>query len=145
MKKITAGFALAAAIGISAVSATPAMALTPTGQFENCSEAAANGVYNIPASDPRYGAHLDSDLDGVGCEDADAAAPGVPVTVPAPTPQVAQVPVAAPQIVQVPVGAPATGAVQQTGDSTSFLVAGGALFVAAGASVALAKRKSGRA
>ncbi|MCC3279874.1 excalibur calcium-binding domain-containing protein [Arthrobacter sp. zg-Y40] len=143
MKKTAAGFAFAAVIGISAMSATPAMALTPTGQFENCSEAAASGVYNIPASDPRYGAHLDSDLDGFGCENADAGAPEAPVADPAaPVENVAP----APQIVQVPVGAPATGASQQTSDSTGFLVAGGALFVAAAAaSVTLAKRKSAEA
>ena len=36
--------------------------------FRNCTEARAAGREDIPADDPRYGAHLDSDSDGLGCE-----------------------------------------------------------------------------
>lgn len=36
--------------------------------FRNCTEARAAGREDIPADDPRYGAHLDSDGDGLGCE-----------------------------------------------------------------------------
>lgn len=36
--------------------------------WDNCSEAYAAGVSNIPAGSPGYGTHLDSDLDGIGCE-----------------------------------------------------------------------------
>lgn len=46
--------------------------------WDNCSEAFANGVSNIPAGAPGYGTHLDRDLDGIGCElngDDDAAFP----------------------------------------------------------------------
>lgn len=66
MKKSAAGAALAAAVGFSALSMTPAMAVP----YANCSAAEADGVYNIQAGDSRYGAHLDSDLDGVGCENS---------------------------------------------------------------------------
>lgn len=48
--------------------------------FDNCSDAAAAGAFNIPSTDPRYGTHLDSDLDGIGCENKDAA-PAADVTV----------------------------------------------------------------
>ena len=38
------------------------------GAFRNCTEARAAGRQDIPADDPRYGSHLDSDSDGLGCE-----------------------------------------------------------------------------
>lgn len=150
MKKTAAGFALAAVLGFSVVSAAPAMALTPTGAYENCDEAAANGASHIPASDPRYGTHLDRDGDGVGC-DAGAApvaanpvAPVAPGVVDTTAPVEGAVP--APQIVQVPVGAPATGISQESNTDSlgSLLAAGGVLVAVAGASVA-ARRKSANA
>lgn len=68
MKKTTATVALAAAVGFSALATTPAMAAPVV--FSNCSEAAAYGVYNIPAGSPGYGSHLDRDGDGIGCENS---------------------------------------------------------------------------
>lgn len=64
MRRSAAGAALTAAIGFSALTAAPASAAP----FVDCDAAAAAGVYNIPVDDPRYGEHLDSDGDGVACE-----------------------------------------------------------------------------
>lgn len=36
--------------------------------YKNCSEARANGDTDIPSSSDKYGAHLDRDGDGIGCE-----------------------------------------------------------------------------
>jgi len=36
--------------------------------FRNCTEARAAGAAPVMRGDPRYGAHLDSDGDGIGCE-----------------------------------------------------------------------------
>lgn len=36
--------------------------------FKNCSEARAAGAAPVRRGDPGYGAHLDRDEDGVGCE-----------------------------------------------------------------------------
>lgn len=55
-----------AAAGFTGLSMAPAMAAP----YANCSAAAADGAYNIQAGDSRYGAHLDRDLDGVGCENS---------------------------------------------------------------------------
>ena len=38
------------------------------GAFANCSEARAAGAAPVMRGDPGYGAHLDRDNDGVGCE-----------------------------------------------------------------------------
>lgn len=84
MKKSAAGAALAAAVGFSALSMTPAMAVP----YANCSAAAADGVYNIQVGDSRYGQHLDSDRDGVGCENSSVGLTPVdtPTVVAEPTP-----------------------------------------------------------
>lgn len=59
---------------------------TPAG-FATCADAFAAGVHDIPASDPRYRKVLDSDGDGVACEQPPAVTPPAPVTeVPAPAP-----------------------------------------------------------
>jgi hypothetical protein len=45
---------------------------TPVAQpteYENCDDARARGAAPVYASDPGYGAHLDADGDGIGCED----------------------------------------------------------------------------
>jgi Excalibur calcium-binding domain len=36
--------------------------------YRNCSEAHADGRYNIPSTDPAYGPKLDRDGDGLACE-----------------------------------------------------------------------------
>lgn len=69
MKKSAAGAALVAAVGFSALSAAPAAAVTLP--FPDCGTAEAAGVFNIPADSPAYSPDLDSDSDGIGCENAD--------------------------------------------------------------------------
>lgn len=49
-------------------SAPPAAGRSPTRAFRNCSEARAAGAAPVYAGDPGYGAHLDRDGDGIGCE-----------------------------------------------------------------------------
>ena len=61
----------AAAVGALAaltLSTAPALAATNSAGYKNCAEAAAAGVYNIPASSPDYRKALDSDGDGIACE-----------------------------------------------------------------------------
>jgi hypothetical protein len=48
--------------------AAPARAAPASGVFANCSEARAAGAAPVRRGDPGYGAHLDRDGDGVGCE-----------------------------------------------------------------------------
>ena len=69
MKKTSAAAVLATAAGLSALAITPSAALSPAPSFANCSEANNAGYSNITSESPYYGAHLDNDLDGVGCED----------------------------------------------------------------------------
>ncbi|WP_285590191.1 excalibur calcium-binding domain-containing protein [Actinomycetospora sp. NBRC 106378] len=62
---------LASAVAVSAVLVLTPVVLAGTASaqtFSNCTEAAAAGVDNIPASSPAYSADLDSDGDGVACE-----------------------------------------------------------------------------
>jgi hypothetical protein len=40
----------------------------PGGTFRNCSEARAAGAAPVHRGEPGYGAHLDRDNDGIGCE-----------------------------------------------------------------------------
>lgn len=140
MKKTASGIALAAVLGLSVLSATPAMAVV--GAYESCGAAAADGVYNIPVGAPGYGPHLDSDGDGVGCENADiayVAAPEAVVDVPVATP--VETPA---QVIQVPVGAPATGVAQEEGNTGLLFAAGAALITVVGASAAF-RRKANNA
>ena len=154
MKKITAGLTFAAVAGLSALSATPAMAVTLP--FSSCSDAAAVGVYNIPAGTPGYAPKLDRDKDGVACDEAgtpayDAsivaklvaapvatkapaapAAPKAPVVTKAPVAPVApKAQVAPKQIVRVPVGGADTGVTTKSTDNTAAFALGGGLVLAA--------------
>lgn len=134
MKKSTAVLALSAVVGLSVVSVSPAMAVT--GAYPNCAAAAAEGVYNIPAGAPGYGAHLDSDSDGIGCENANFAyRPAQPVAVPGQ------------QVAQMPIGGAATGVSQESGWGDTALVLGGGLVLmaAAGGTYVLRRRVAGRA
>lgn len=153
MKKTASGIALAAVLGLSVMSATPAMAVV--GAYESCGAAAPDGVYNIPVGAPGYGPHLDSDGDGVGCENADiayVAAPEAPVITIDETvgteggvtleTRVESQPQA--QVVQVPVGAPATGVAQEEGNTGLLFAAGAALITVVGASAAF-RRKANNA
>ncbi|MGW3861644.1 LAETG motif-containing sortase-dependent surface protein [Streptomyces sp. NPDC005047] len=60
----------AVAVAALALAALPAAAQAHDGShpFKNCTEAYDNGYSNIKEGDPHYGAHLDRDKDGVGCD-----------------------------------------------------------------------------
>ena len=139
-------------MGLSALSATPATAAGLP--FPNCDAAAAVGVYNIPIGTPGYGAHLDRNNDGVGCDsdptrayDASIVAGLVaaPVATVAPTTPVAPKATVAPkapavtktpvtkQIVRVPVGGADTGVATKGTDNSAALALGGGLVLAAAA------------
>lgn len=140
MKKTAAGLGLAAVLGLSIASATPAMAVV--GAYNNCGAAAAEGVYNIPLGAPGYGPHLDEDSDGIGCENSSIAYRPAPET--APDPAAVTPNTMAPQVIQVPAGAPNTG-VAEEGNNTSLvfmLAAGAAVVTAAGVSVASRRKAS---
>ncbi|MBP2217967.1 excalibur calcium-binding domain-containing protein [Arthrobacter sp. CAN_C5] len=144
MKKRTAGLAVAVAVGFTALSATPALAVALP--FENCDAAAAVGVYNIPAGTPGYQPKLDRDNDGFGCDaqgnppyDASIVAaivvqntPPVPVeeVVEAPVVQVPAAPVPA-QVGEMPVGGVDTGVAQQAGTDLGAIALGGGLVLTA--------------
>lgn len=55
----------AAALGGSVAQAAAATAGPP---YRNCSEAHADGRYNIPRDDPAYSSKLDREGDGLACE-----------------------------------------------------------------------------
>ncbi|MGX5359780.1 excalibur calcium-binding domain-containing protein [Kocuria sp. KH4] len=135
MRRSAAGAALIAAVGFSALTTAPASALSfPL--FESCDAAAAAGVYNIPAGDPRYTPQLDSDADGTACENPDYAY--------VPLPPVGDVPTD-PQIEQMPVGGADTGvstAPEESGTGVAALGLAG-LGAAAGG-VLCARRRSVR-
>lgn len=59
-------FAVAALVVGFGLLAAPALAHAVP--FENCTEARKAGYENIPSTSEYYGEHLDSDLDGIGCE-----------------------------------------------------------------------------
>lgn len=142
MKKIAAGATLAAAVGFSALSATPAMAAPFV--FDNCSQAASYGVYNIPAGSPGYGTHLDQPVDGVGCEkdgvayNANLVPAGDVVADPVPPA------VEGPQVDQVPVGGADAGVTpESTNDMGALAVGGGlALMAAAGGTYVVRRRNA---
>lgn len=46
----------------------PSQLSTGSRPFANCSEARAAGAAPVRRGDPGYGAHLDRDNDGIGCE-----------------------------------------------------------------------------
>jgi hypothetical protein len=59
---IAAGFVcLAAAVGAAPVASA-------SGPYANCSEAHADGRYDIPKGDPDYWSKGDRDDDGIACE-----------------------------------------------------------------------------
>lgn len=59
MAAIGAVFVLGTAVAPVAVAGPP---------YQNCSEAHADGRYNIPSDDPAYSSKLDRDHDGLACE-----------------------------------------------------------------------------
>ena len=131
------GLTLAAAFGFTALAASPAAAATLP--FENCTEAAAAGVYNIPSTDPRYQPGLDSDGDGIGCED-----PNRPTSTPTPTVvPPTSTPATPGGVVQTPRGGANTGVTADKGtDATGVLLAAGGIVAVAGIAAGV-RRKSG--
>ncbi|MEX5271324.1 excalibur calcium-binding domain-containing protein [Kocuria sabuli] len=138
MNKTVAGATLIAGLGFSALAAAPASALSfPL--FETCEAAAGAGVYNIPVQDPRYTAELDSDSDGIACEN--------PAYAYVPLPPVGDVPIGeVPQIEQMPVGGADTGvAVPAEQDGSATIAVGAAALAAVAGGAVLARRRSARA
>lgn len=131
MKKTTAGLAVAAAAGFVALSATPASAVSLP--FQNCTEAASVGVYNIPFGTPGYAPRLDRDNDGFGCDEAGTPAYDASIVAglmgtmqPAPVPA----PPMDNQVTMMPVGGAATGVEVTQTDNTAALALGGGLVLA---------------
>lgn len=122
--------AVAAVVGFSALTATPASATT--GAYPNCATAAAAGAFNIAIGTPGYGAHLDSDSDGVGCERSGATSESV-----AQAPTQSQT---GAQVAQMPVGGAPTGVAQENNNGMSFLALGGLMAAAATGTVIVRRR-----
>lgn len=115
--------------------------------WDNCSEAFANGVSNIPAGTPGYGTHLDSDFDGIGCElNGDDTAGVVPATLTeaaGATDQTGVVPGS--QVEQIPVGGADTGVAVKQGSAVpgeAIVVGAAALGVAALGGLALRRSRA---
>ncbi|MYR40916.1 excalibur calcium-binding domain-containing protein [Streptomyces sp. SID5910] len=64
----------AVTVAVLALAALPAVAEAHDGThpFKNCTEAYDAGYANIKEGDPHYGAHLDRDKDGIGCDNPPA-------------------------------------------------------------------------
>lgn len=140
MKKRTAGLALAAATGLSALSATPAFAMTTP--YPNCDAAAANGVYNIPSSDPGYAPGLDRDKDGIACENPESTPTLPPTTTPSNPPTTPPLPTD--QMSGMPRGGVDAGVTPDQGSGLgSVALAGGLVLAAAGAGAYVVRRRSG--
>lgn len=137
MKKSTSVLAVAAVVGLSALTATPASATI--GAYPNCDAAAAAGAFNIPVGAPGYGPHLDRDKDGIACENS--AAGGTTEVVPAPA-DVAQAPA---QVRQVPVGGADTGVAQESGNTMGLFALGGLAVAAAGGTIIVRRRTATQA
>ncbi|MBO0896739.1 excalibur calcium-binding domain-containing protein [Arthrobacter sunyaminii] len=136
MKKRTAGLALATVTGLSALSATPAFAMTTP--YATCGEAAADGVYNIPAGDPLYSPDLDRDGDGIACENSESAPSDPPTTDPS------QPPAPTDTGMPMPEGGVDAGVATEKGtDFGSVALAGGFMLAAAGAGTFVIRRRSG--
>jgi hypothetical protein len=145
MKKSSIALATAAVASMSILSAAPALAVGLP--FNNCSEAAAVGVYNIPAGTPGYQPGLDADSDGFGCDAAGTPAYNssivdrIVVENTVVTQPVAPQPVP-PQVGQMPVGGADTGVAQTPENDTSGALAlGGGLLLAAVGGVYAVRRR----
>lgn len=60
--------AMAVGVTVVGVGVTVAPASVAGPPYKNCSEAHADGRYNIPEGDPAYASKLDRDRDGIACE-----------------------------------------------------------------------------
>ncbi|OLT10273.1 hypothetical protein BJF77_00660 [Kocuria sp. CNJ-770] len=108
--------------------------------FDNCTEARAVGAVNIPASDPRYGLHLDRDRDGFGC-DADGTDDGVQTEVIVDWVPESWATDQYSQMGQVPAGAADTGVVVEDESPAGGVALGGGLALAAAAGAAVVVRR----
>lgn len=115
--------------------------------WDNCSEAFANGVSNIPAGTPGYGTHLDSDLDGIGCEldGGDAAAFPTPVDSSTAADQSTSTTAEASQVTQVPTGAAETGVPVKDTSSSAGIIGLSALALGAVVGTGLLVRRAVKA
>lgn len=153
MKKMSIALAMSGVAGLSLFSAAPALAVGLP--FNNCPEAAAAGVYNIPADSPAYQPKLDANNDGFGCDAAGNPAydasivdrivaentPDVvtPPVVPLVTPEVQQ-PVEQ-QMGQMPVGGADTGIARAPeGDAGALALGGGLVLAALGGAYVVRRR-----
>ncbi|WP_104181840.1 excalibur calcium-binding domain-containing protein [Arthrobacter sp. B0490] len=73
MKNIAVGATLVAAGGCSILSVAPAIAAPYPYFFQTCAAAASYGVYNMPVGSPGYAPYLDTDGNGIACENANVA------------------------------------------------------------------------
>ncbi|WP_051476922.1 excalibur calcium-binding domain-containing protein [Arthrobacter sp. Br18] len=147
MKSSSIGLAAVAVAGVSLFSASPAWAVGLP--FNNCGEAAAVGVFNIPAGTPGYQLKLDADRDGFGCDaagtppyDASIVARIIQENTPATTPPA--VPTAVPtQMGEMPRGGAETGVAQTPEkDPTGVIALGGGLLLAALGGTYVVRRRS---
>lgn len=115
-----------------------------TAVFENCTEARAAGAVNIPATDPRYGTHLDRDLDGIGCEQGtDEVETGTDIIVDTvPESWGNGTGTGYGQVGQVPVGGADTGVTVEESSSVSGLALGGMALVAAAGATFMVRRRA---
>lgn len=152
MKKTTAGLTFAAATGLGLLTAGPVMAAGPGGgggndggdghqkpPYVNCDEAAAENVYNIPSTHPRYGVHLDNDMDGIGCEDSTKPMAAVA----APQAMDANGTWVVPQVDRMPAGGANTGITQAPEESNAGILAlsGGLVLAAAAGGTYVVRRR----
>ena len=140
----------APAVSAPAAPQAPAMAAPAAAEpwtWDNCSEAFANGVSNIPAGTPGYGTHLDSDLDGIGCEldGGDAAAFPTPVDSSTAADQSTSTTAEASQVTQVPTGAAETGVPVKDTSSSAGIIGLSALALGAVAGSGLLVRRAVKA
>jgi LPXTG-motif cell wall-anchored protein len=128
-----------AALALAALPAAAAQAHDGAHPFKNCTEAYDAGYSNIQQGDEHYGAHLDRDKDGVGCdkppagfvpagdEDSDDAAGSVS---------------GKDSGSEEAAGQQGTDLAETGGDdSTPYLAAGGGIVVLAGGGLLLAARR----
>lgn len=135
MKESTATITLGAAAAFTALSAAPAHAFP----YQNCDQAAAAAVYNIPVGSPAYSAALDVDGDGIACESdlyvyRPEFVPGGTTEIRGAEPT---------QVGQMPVGGADTGVAQEPAAGAAPLALGAGLLLAAAAGGTLVVRGRG--
>lgn len=147
MKKSSIILTAATVAGLTGLSTAPAFAVVLP--FDNCTEAANVGVFNIPIGTPGYQPGLDADGDGFGCDaqgnpayDSTIVDRIVAENTPVVTPPVTATPPQ--QMGQMPVGGADTGVSQAPEESSAgaLVLGGGLVLVAVGGAFAV-RRRSG--